>query len=84
MKTLMKQVNNKNFDSLAYKNVEPMTHSKDLQAGNTINILSNHDAAVATRAGGKRIDYIEFKDTLGNTLVNFSYKSIVFVHSIFY
>ncbi|CAK91166.1 unnamed protein product (macronuclear) [Paramecium tetraurelia] len=83
MKLLLKKSNQKMDEVLFHKECEPITHSKDLQLSNTINMLSKQELGVASRAGQERIDYIEFKDSLGNRINNFSYSTIVFVHSLF-
>ncbi|CAK73192.1 unnamed protein product (macronuclear) [Paramecium tetraurelia] len=66
-----------------YQSVESTTHSSKLQSGNTINMLSNQDIAVATRAGVLRKDYIEFRDSNCNLVEQFTCGKVSFVHSIF-
>ncbi|CAD8120325.1 unnamed protein product [Paramecium sonneborni] len=83
MKILLKKSNQKMDEVLFHKQCEPLTHSKDLQLSNTINMLSKQEIAAASRAGQERIDYIEFKDNLGNRINNFQYTTLVFVHSLF-
>ncbi|CAD8205107.1 unnamed protein product [Paramecium pentaurelia] len=83
MKILLKKSNQKMDEILFHKQCEPIIHSKDLQLSNTINMLSKQELQAASRAGEERIDYLEFKDNLGNRINNFSYSSLVFVHSLF-
>ncbi|CAD8194397.1 unnamed protein product [Paramecium octaurelia] len=83
MKLLLKKSNQKMDEVLFHKECEPIAHSKDLQLSNTINMLSKQELGVASRAGQERIDYIVFKDSLGNRINNFSYTTLIFVHSLF-
>ncbi|CAD8109738.1 unnamed protein product [Paramecium primaurelia] len=83
MKLLLKKSNQKMDEILLHKEYEPLCHSKDLQLNNTINMLSKQELGVASRTGQERIDYIEFKDNLENPINNFSYTTLVFVHSLF-
>ncbi|CAD8112133.1 unnamed protein product [Paramecium sonneborni] len=83
MKILLKKATQKMDEILFHKQCEPLIHSKDLQLSNTINMLSKQELLAASRAGQERIDYIEFKDNLGNRINNFQYKTLVYVHSLF-
>ncbi|CAD8190646.1 unnamed protein product [Paramecium pentaurelia] len=84
MKILQREVKKNNKENNIYQQMESTTHSKELQSGNTINIISNQDIAVATRAGIQRKDYIEFRDSNCNVVEQFTFEKVTFVHSIFY
>ncbi|CAD8117346.1 unnamed protein product [Paramecium sonneborni] len=84
MKIVSKKVKENRKEQNIYQQFETLTHSKELQTGNTINIISNQDIAVATRAGVLRKDYIEFKDANYNSVEQFSFNRATFVHSLFY
>ncbi|CAD8113504.1 unnamed protein product [Paramecium sonneborni] len=84
MRLLSKKAKQNQKEHNIYQQVEAQQHSKELQTGNTINIISNQDIAVATRAGVQRKDYFEFRDSNCNIVDNFTFEKVTFVHSLFY